>query len=120
MNNMVCLLGRIAKDIETVELENGKKVCNLTLAVQRPYKNIDGEYETDFFDCTLWEAVALNTSEYCKKGDMIAVKGRLQQDKYEKDGEKKSKMNIIAERITFVASKNKEDKTVSDKEKDER
>ncbi len=116
MTNGVYLIGRLVKDPEIKELESGKKVCNITLAVQRPFKNADGEYETDFFDCSLWEGIAFNTSEYSKKGDLIGVKGRLQQDRYEKDGEKVSKLNIVAERVTFIASRNKEDKTVSDRD----
>ncbi len=120
MTNTVCLLGRLVKDPELKELESGKKVCNMTIAVQRSYKNADGIYEADFIDCSLWEGVALNMTQYCKKGDLIAVKGRLQQDKYEKDGEHFSKINVIAEKMTFIATKNKEDKTVSDNERDER
>ena len=81
MTNGVYLIGRLVRDPEIKELESGKKVCNITLAVQRPFKNADGEYETDFFDCSLWEGIAFNTSEYSKKGDLIGVKGRLQQDK---------------------------------------
>ena len=50
-------------------------------------------YETDFVDCTLFDGVAQNTSEYCKKGDIVGVKGRIQTEIYEKDGENKKSTN---------------------------
>ena len=76
---------------ELQQLDNEKEVANVTLAVQRAYKNEEGIYEADFIDCTLWNAIAKNTVEYCKKGDIVGVKGRLQSDSYEKeDGTKVS------------------------------
>lgn len=71
MLNQVVLVGRLTDDLEVTETENGKKVASLILAVQRSYKNSDGIYEADFIKCTLWNAVASSTSEYCKKGDII-------------------------------------------------
>lgn len=66
MNNYFCV-GRLVNEPEVKELEDGKKVTNITIAVPRSYKNADGEYETDFIDCTIWNNVAQSTSEYCKK-----------------------------------------------------
>lgn len=74
MVNQIVLVGRIARVPETRTAENGKKVATLTLAVPRNYKNANGEYDTDFLDCTLWSSVAESTSEYCKTGDMIGIK----------------------------------------------
>ena len=54
-------------------------------------------YDTDFIQCILWDAIAENCCEYCKKGDVIGVKGRIQTSSYEKDGEKVFRMDIIAE-----------------------
>lgn len=106
MLNQVVLVGRLTDDLEVVETENGKKVTNLTLAVQRSYKNADGIYETDFVKCTLWNAIAENTSEYCKKGDIIGLKGRLQMKEFEdKEGNKRISMEVIAEKVTFLSSK---------------
>lgn len=108
MLNQCVLVGRLARDVEVKELESGKKVANITLAVPRPYKNELGEYDTDFIDCTLWEGVAINTSEYCHKGDIIGIKGRIQTNNYEnEDGEKRKSTQIIAEKVTFLSS-NKE------------
>ncbi len=111
MLNQVVLVGRLTKDLETKELEDGKKVLNMTLAIPRSYKNADGVYETDFVDCTLWNQIAETTSEYCKKGDILGVKGRLQTDNYEKeDGSKVYKLNVIAEKVTFLSSRSNDQK----------
>lgn len=105
MLNQSILVGRLTKDPEIKELESGVKCCNLTVAVPRSYKNDKGEYETDFIDCTLWGSVAQNTVEYCHKGDMIGVKGRIQTKDEEKDGKYFKTTSVIAEKITFLASK---------------
>lgn len=105
MLNQVVLVGRLVKDPELRETEEGKKLTNITIAVPRNYKNIDGEYDTDFIDCVLWAGVAESTVDYCHKGDLLGIKGRLQTNSFEKDGETKFKMNVIAEKITFLTSK---------------
>ena len=107
MLNQAVLVGRIVRDPEVRETENGAKISNLTLAVPRSFKNAEGAYETDFIDVTLWNNIAQSTSEYCKKGDLVGVKGRIQTDSYEKDGEKKLLMKVIADRVTFLSSKSK-------------
>lgn len=105
MMNQVVLVGRLAKEVEVKELESGKKVANITLACPRSFKNADGEYDTDFIDCVLWQGVAENTAEYCHKGDVVGVKGRLQTSEYEKEeGSKIKKQEVVAEKITFLSS----------------
>ena len=104
MLNQTVIVGRIAKDPELRETENGKKVTNVTLAVPRSFKNANGEYETDFISCVLWKGIAESTVEYCKKGDLVGVKGRIQTRVYEKDEEKKYSTEIVAEKITFLSS----------------
>lgn len=106
LNNTV-LVGRLVSDPKIKETENGKKVSNITLAVQRPYKNSNGKYDTDFIDCTLWDSIAKSTCDCCKKGDLIGVKGRISTSKYEKDGKTQYKTDIIAEKITFLSTKDK-------------
>ena len=108
MLNQVVMVGRLVADPEVRESENGKKYTNATLAVQRPYKNAEGVYETDFVDCTLYDEIATNTCEYCHKGDVVGVKGRIQTSTYEKDGEKRKVHQIIAEKVTFLSSKAKD------------
>ena len=105
MMNQTCSIGRLVREPEVKELEDGKKVSNITLAVPRSYKNENGEYETDFIDCTLWGSVADRTAEYCKKGDLVGVKGRLQTNNYENEkGEKRKITEVIAEKLTFLSS----------------
>ena len=69
MLNQVVLVGRIVKTPELRVTETGKKTATVTLAVPRNYKNMNGEYDTDFLDCTLWTNVAENTTEYCQTGE---------------------------------------------------
>lgn len=105
MVNQIVLVGRIARTPETRTTESGRKMATLTLAVPRNYKNSNGEYDTDFLDCTLWSSVAESTSEYCETGDMIGIKGRLQTRIIETpEGTKRKKTEIIAEKVTFLTS----------------
>lgn len=107
MMNQAMLVGRLTKDPEVVESESGTKYSNLTIAVPRNFKNADGVYETDFIEVTLWNNVAQSTSEYCRKGDLIGVRGRIQVDSYEVEGEKRSSQKVIADRVTFLSTKEK-------------
>jgi single-strand DNA-binding protein len=108
MLNQIVLVGRLVKTPELKATDNGKKVMTITLAIPRSFKNVNGEYETDFIDCVLWDNIAMNTSEYCKKGDIIGVKGRIQSRTIEKDDSKKYVVEVIAEKVTFLTSKSKE------------
>ena len=104
MLNQVVLVGRLVRDPEVKTAKNGNDYSYITLAVPRSYKNINGEYETDFIDCILWQLMATNTKEYCKKGDIVGVKGRIESRVYEKDDEKKYITEVIAEKVTFLSS----------------
>ena len=105
MMNQLLIVGRIANDPELKTLESGKQVANITLAVPRSFKNADGVYETDFINTSVWESIASNVCDYCKKGDLVGIKGRLQTDTYEKDGKNITKLNLIAEQVTFLSSR---------------
>lgn len=104
MLNQTVLVGRLVSNPELKESESGKKYTNITLAVPRSFKNADGEYETDFISCMLFDSIANSTTEYCKKGDLIGIKGRIQSKKVED----KNTLELIAEKVTFLSSK-KED-----------
>lgn len=107
MLNQVVLVGRLTKDPEVNTTDSNKHYLHIALAVPRSFKNINGEYDTDFIDCVLWDSVAKSTSEYCRKGDIVGVKGRIQSDLVEKeDGTKKYYTNVVAERVTFLSSNN--------------
>ena len=109
MLNQTVIVGRLVKDPELKETDNGSKVTNITLAVPRSFKNSSGEYETDFISCVLWRGIAENTVEYCKKGDLIGIKGRVQSRSFEVEDEKRRYvMEIVAEKVTFLSSKKEE------------
>ena len=105
MLNQIVIVGRLTSNPEVVKSEDGgSERSQITLAVPRSYKNADGEYDTDFVDCILWGGVASNTAEYCKKGDIVGVKGRIQTNNYETpEGEKKKSTQIVAEKVTFLS-----------------
>lgn len=107
MLNQTVIVGRIVSKPEIKE-ENGKKYSKLTLAVPKSYKNENGEYDTDFLECTIWNGIVESVCEYCKKGDLVGVKGRLESKTIEKNGQKERKMNIVAEKITYLSSKSKD------------
>ena len=109
MLNQVVLVGRLTSDLEAKELEDGKKVTNMTLAIPRSFKNADGVYDTDFVDCVAFDNIAENTSEYCSKGDIVGVKGRVQSRVIESDDKKEYLMDIVAEKVTFLSSKKQEE-----------
>lgn len=108
MLNQIILVGRLTRDITVNKSENGNKVATISLAIPRSFKNSDGVYDTDFVDCVAFDAIAENTSEYCGKGDIVGVKGRVQSRVIEKDDKKETELQIICEKITFLSSKPKE------------
>lgn len=99
MLNQTVLVGRLINE-PTNRKNEGKSYSELSLAIPRSYKNSEGMYETDFIKCTLLGSIAESTIEYCKKGDVIGVKGRLQTIN--------DKIELIAERVTFLTSQKKE------------
>ena len=97
MLNQTVLVGRIVSDPQINETKNERKIATITLAVSRNYKNEKGKYDIDFIPCVLWNSVAENAYEYCQKGDVVGVKGRLQNTN--------GNVEVIAERLTFLSSK---------------
>ena len=105
MLNQVVMVGRLVSKPIVEENENGRKVSEITIAVPRSYKNAEGIYETDFIKCTLWNGIAENTVEYCEKGDLVGVRGRLETSVYEKEnGEKYRITSVVAEKVSFLSS----------------
>lgn len=105
MLNQLVLVGRLVKKPELKEAESKKKYTYVTLAVPRSFKNVNGTYDTDFIDCILWDNVAASTVEYCNKGDIIGVRGRIQTRLVEKESIKNYVLEVIAEKITFLSNK---------------
>ena len=109
MLNQIILVGRLTRNIKVNKTDNGNKIATLTLAIPRSFKNSEGVYDTDFINCILFDNIAENTKEYCSKGDIIGVKGRVQSRVLEKeDGKKEYLIDIVAEKITFLSSKKEE------------
>ena len=108
MHNLVYLIGRLSEDPVVKEYEDGKSMLTINLAVQRSFKNENGIYEVDFIRCILWNGIASHTSEYCKKGDLVGVKGRIQTRSYEDKDEKKYITEVVVDKVSFLASKKEE------------
>lgn len=101
MLNQIVLVGRLVHAPEVEKTESGKERSYVTLAVPREYKNTNGEYETDFIKCQLFNELAKNTVEYCKKGDLVGIRGMLQSYKFED----RNYLKVVAEKVTFLSSK---------------
>ncbi len=115
MLNQVVLVGRLSEDPVLNQIESGKQVMTVNLAVPRSFKNSDGIYETDFIRCVLWNGIAENTAEYCHKGDIVGVKGRLQMSSFtDKEEKKQYYSEVIAERVSFLSSAANKDKQKKD------
>ena len=110
--NHVVLIGRLTKDLGTDErsfgyVANGQARANVSIAVNRSRKN--GEQwvdEVNYFDVTIWGKTAENLKPYLTKGKQIAVDGYLKQDRWEKDGQKFSKVALVADNIQLLGGRN--------------
>ena len=106
MLNRIVLIGRLTADPELRYTKSGIAVASFTLAVDRRYKNADGERETDFIDIVVWRQQAENCSNYLSKGKLCAVDGSLQIRTYEaKDGTKRKAVEVVAEDVRFLSPK---------------
>ena len=81
--NKVIIIGRICNDIDLRQTQSGVASCRFTVAVNRNFKNANGEYEADFISCTAWRQTAEFVSKYFKKGQMIALEGSLRTGSYQ-------------------------------------
>lgn len=104
--NRVVLIGRLTKDPELRYTPNGVAVANFTLAIDRNYKNAQGEKETDFIPCVVFKQLAELVTNYLSKGKLAAVDGRLQIRTYTgQDGQKRWVTEVIAEDVRFLSPK---------------
>jgi len=105
--NRVILLGNLTRDIEVRYLQSGMAVADVGLAVNDRRKNQAGEWveETTFVDVTMWGRTAEVAGEYLSKGSPILIEGRLKLEQWEKDGQKRSKLSVVCERMQMVGSK---------------
>ena len=103
--NKVMIMGRLTKDPDLRYTPNGTAVCDMSVAINRSFKDQSGEKkdETVFLDVVVWQKQAENCAEYLKKGREVFIEGRLQQDRWEtKDGQKRSKILVVAQTVQFM------------------
>ena len=104
--NKAILIGRLTKDPELRTTPTGRNVCQFSVAVSRNFTNANGEREADFINCVVWDKQAENLVKYQKKGNQIAVEGRIQTRNYDdKDVKKVYVTEILASNISFLDSK---------------
>lgn len=103
--NEVNLMGRLVKDPELRYSQTGKPWATFNLAVQRSYKNADGEYEADFIRCKAFGKRAETIVDYIEKGNRIIVNGNIQTDSYEKDGQRVFVTDVAVNNFEFIDSK---------------
>ena len=104
--NRVIIIGRNTKDVELKQTASGASVVEFSIAVKRAFKNANGEYESDFFNCIAFSKLAETISRYVKKGDQVGIEGRLQTRNYtNKEGRKVYVTEIIVENVEFLQSK---------------
>ena len=104
--NTVNLIGRITKDLELKTTPSGVTVCSFTLAVNRKFKNADGEYDTDFINCVAWRKQAELVCKHCAKGTQLGIVGNIQTRNYEDDNGKKVYITEVnVDELTFIGKK---------------
>ena len=115
MLNQVTLIGRVVETPVVKKLESDNKATTLVLAVTRAFKNMNGNYDTDFIRISLWNGIAENAAEYLRKGDIVGIKGRISVRDTEvnfttKDEilhKKLSILEVIGERVCFIHTNRK-------------
>ena len=113
--NRVILMGNFTRDVDLRSTQSGTPVADIGLAVNDRRKNPAGEWieETTFVDVTLWGKTAEVAAQYLGKGSPVLIEGRLKLDKWESDGEKRSKLKVVAERMQMLGSGNGQKKTAA-------
>lgn len=110
MLNNVSLMGRLVRDAELKMTQNGISTATFTIACERDFKNPDGKKETDFITIVAWRHTAEYVCQYAKKGDMLAVSGRLQMRSYEdRSGQKRTVAEVVANNAYAVGNRNNSD-----------
>jgi single-strand DNA-binding protein len=102
--NQVILMGNLTRDPELRQTPNGQQVCSFSLALNRSYKGSDGNWQeaTDFIDIVAWGPLGERVAQYLSKGRPCLVNGRLQSRSWEQEGQKRSKVEVVAQDVTFL------------------
>lgn len=107
MNNFSAI-GRLVTEPETRMSQSGTLICTFRIAISRPFKNRDGEYESDFLNCFAYGKTAEFVEGHFNKGQKIGVVGRVQSSTYEKNGEKRHAVDIAVNMVDMVESKKRD------------
>jgi single-strand DNA-binding protein len=109
--NQVFLMGNLTRDPELRQTPNGQSVVSFSLALNRAYRDQSGEWQeaTDFIDVVAWAQLAERVAQYMSKGRRCLVQGRLQSRSWEQDGQKRSKVEVLANDVTFLDSRGSTD-----------
>jgi single-strand DNA-binding protein len=109
--NQVILMGNLTRDPELRQTPNGQTVTNFSLALNRAYKDQSGEWQeaTDYVDIVCWGPLAERVAQYMSKGRRCLVQGRLQSRSWEQEGQKRSKVEVLANDVTFLDSRGGDD-----------
>ena len=109
MINNVTLVGRLTKDVELKYTPSNVANVSFTLAVNRTFKNANGERESDFINCVIWRKSAENFANFVKKGALIGITGRIQTRNYENaQGQRVYVTEVIAENFQMLESRNQQ------------
>ncbi|HSX35871.1 MAG TPA: single-stranded DNA-binding protein [Patescibacteria group bacterium] len=102
--NQVVLMGNLTRDPELRQTPTGQSVCSFSLALNRAYQDKSGQWQevTDYIDVVAWGPLGERVSQYLSKGRRALVQGRLQSRSWEQDGQKRSKVEVLASDVTFV------------------
>lgn len=105
--NQVILMGNLTRDPELRTTPNGQSVCSFSLALNRSYKGSDGEWQeaTDYVDVVAWAALGERVAQYVTKGRPVLVSGRLQSRSWEQEGQKRNKVEVVANDVTFLGNR---------------
>lgn len=105
--NRVCLVGRITKDLELKYTTTNVATTRFNIAINRQFKDADGERKADFIPVQCWRKQAENVCNYLNKGSLVSIEGRIQTEKYtDKDGNNRNTWSVVADNVTFLESKN--------------
>ena len=116
--NRVSLSGNLTREIEMRYTPNGTAVANMSMAINRTWKDKEGNKQEDvsYVRVVVWGKMAENAAEYLAKGSNVFVEGRMQSRSWEKDGVKQYGMDVVASNVQYLDKKKKEDKPVEKEE----
>lgn len=106
MINNVTLVGRLVAPPDLRKTPNNVSILQGTLAVNRNFKNENGDREADFINFQAWRGTADIIAQYCNKGSLIGIIGRIQVRSYEKDGQRRYVTEVVAESVALIESRN--------------